>query len=315
MDTKKVLLSGVTPTSDLTLGNYIGAIKQWVKLQHEYDCYFMVADLHALTVKQVPALLRAQIHKTYATYLACGIEHACVFVQSHVPQHTQLSWILTCASSMGELSRMTQYKSKSDRSGELAGLFSYPVLMAADILLYDTDLVPVGEDQMQHLQLARDLALRMGMKLPEAYMPKVGARVMDLQDPTKKMSKSAPAGAIYLTDSDKEIERKIKRATTDLEDNVCEASSSGIANLITIYAALTDISLKLARDEFEGQSYGKLKYSVAQCVIETVRPIREKIESLNKDTELSRSFLKRDADRASVVAQKTLDKVYEKVGL
>ena len=272
-DKKKVIFSGIQPSGDLTLGNYLGALKSWVKLQDEYECYFCVVDLHAITVKQVPADLRKRTLEMLAIYIASGIDTTknTLFIQSHVPAHSELSWLLTCNSYVGELSRMTQYKDKSQKSvnsGDpiIAGLFNYPVLMAADILLYQTDLVPVGIDQRQHLELARDIAGRFNnaysetFKIPEAYIPKAGAKIMDLQEPTKKMSKSGenPNGAILLMDSPDVIRKKISRAVTDSIGVVNYTDEQpGVKNLINILATIEGITPEEVVARFEGKGYAE----------------------------------------------------------
>lgn len=326
----KVMLSAVQPSNRLTLGNYLGAVKGWVESQHEHDCLFFAVDMHAITVRQERDALRRATYEALAVYLAAGIDpnHATVFVQSHVPEHAELGWVLTCFSSMGELGRMTQFKDKSSKLGENegvgVGLFSYPVLMAADILLYGTNLVPVGEDQKQHIELARDLAIRVNhyvgeevFVVPQAVTPKVGARVMSLQDPTKKMSKSDPdpMSAVYLFDSDDEIVRKLKRAVTDSGSEVTyEETKPGVMNLLHINAAVTSRSIEEVVASFVGKKYGHLKVETADAVVAAVGPIRDKATKLLQDgTELD-SVLQAGAKKARARAKTTLARVYDAVG-
>ncbi len=325
---KKVMLSAVTPSGKITIGNYVGALKNWVSLQRDYDCLFFAVDLHAITVRQDPLQLRELTYQALAQYLAAGIDpvQATIFVQSHVPQHAELAWILTCFSYMGELSRMTQYKDKSAKQGQNipAGLFAYPVLMASDILLYQTDLVPVGEDQKQHIELARDLAIRMRnlfgedlFKIPEAYIPPVGARIMSLQNPTAKMSKSDedPHASVYLSDTDDQILKKLKRAVTDSGNEITfEDSKPGIKNLLTIQAAFTGKPVAQLVESYAGKQYGHLKIETAEIVIEAVRPIREKTAQLLADRTYLDSVLSRGAERARRRAEPTLRKVFDRVG-
>ena len=328
MSKKKVMVSGIQPTNRLTIGNYLGAIKNWVRLQNEYECFFFAVDLHALTSRQDPKLLAENTHYALATYLASGIDlnHAVIFAQSHVRQHAELAWVLNCYSYMGELSRMTQYKDKSARAGETipVGLFTYPVLMASDILLYQTELVPVGADQKQHLELTRDIAIRMNnqygelFRVPEPYISKVGARIMDLQDPTSKMSKSASSemGAVYLSDSPKEIEKKIKRAVTDSGSDIAYTPDKpGVCNLIEIQAVITGRSKEDIVASYAGKMYGHLKVDTATIVLEEIRPIQERTQRFLADRgELSR-ILKQGAEKASERAEVTLKKVYSAIGL
>ncbi|OFZ01752.1 MAG: tryptophan--tRNA ligase, partial [Bdellovibrionales bacterium GWB1_52_6] len=274
---KKVMLSAIQPSSQLTIGNYIGALRNWVKLQENYDCIFFAVNLHAITVRQDPKMLLEQTYRAIATYLAAGIhpEDAAVFIQSQVPEHTELAWILTCNSYMGELNRMTQFKDKSAKQGANipAGLFTYPVLMASDILLYDTELVPIGHDQKQHVELTRDIAIRMNntygkdlFKVPEVYIPPVGARIMSLQDPTAKMSKSDPdvSSAIYLTDTDDQIRKKLKRAVTDSGTEITDDDTKpGIRNLLAIQSSLTGKSIPELVLSYAGKQYGHLKLETA----------------------------------------------------
>ena len=327
---KKVILSGSTTTGTPTIGNYIGAISQWIKMQDEYDCHYMVADLHALTTKQDSKEFHERSLAFFAQYLACGLDPQknVIFMQSHVPAHAELTWVLNCIAPMGALNRMTQFKEKSQKTNEInSGLYTYPVLMAADILLYQTDLVPVGEDQKQHLELTRDLAdsfnKKFGttFKIPEPYIPKSGARIMSLQDPTKKMSKSDedPNNFIALMDPLKKIEKKIKSAVTD-SDPVPRViydpvNKQGISNLMTIYSALSQKSMTEIESMYEGKMYGHFKGDLAQVVIEAVRPVQEKYEHLMKDKgELTR-LLQLGKERAEVKARATLKKAYENLGL
>ena len=292
MDEKKRIFSGIQPSGDLTLGSYMGAIKNWVDLQDEYECVYCIVDMHAITVRQVPADLRRRSLEQLAQYIACGLDPQknIMFIQSHVPQHAELSWVLGCYTQFGELSRMTQFKMKSQQHADniTAGLFTYPVLMAADILLYQTDLVPVGEDQRQHVELCRDIGARFNnsfpdtFKLPEAFIPKMGARVMSLGNPENKMSKSDPDGCVFLMDKPEDIMRKFKRAVTDCETAVRfdKENKPGISNLLTIYCAATGKTIEQAEAEFADQGYGVFKPAVGEAVVELVRPIREKTEQL-----------------------------------
>lgn len=327
MEDKKIIFSGVQPTGYLTLGNYIGAIKNWVNLQSEFNCLFSVVDLHSITVRQDPRELRKKCLEVLCLYIACGIdpEENILFFQSHVPQHTELSWVLGCHTYMGELSRMTQFKDKSAKHEDNinAGLFTYPVLMAADILLYQTDLVPVGVDQKQHLELARDIAIRFNhlhgetFKVPEGYIPPVGAKIMGLLDPTSKMSKSDPnpGGYIWLLDDDEAIIRKIKRAVTDSEGVIeYREGKDGVNNLLTIYGAVTGKTPQNAALEFSGLGYGELKLRVGEAVAQELRPIKEKYYDLMKNKDYLESIYKSGAQRASNLATKTLKKVYKRIG-
>ena len=295
-NTQKRVLSCIQPSGMLTLGNYLGALKNWVNMQNEFDCTFAVADLHAITVRQEPAKLRSQIYSTYALLLALGIdpEKNTVFIQSHVPEHSQLAWLLSCNTQFGEMSRMTQFKDKSAKHANNinVGLFSYPVLMAADILLYKPDLVPVGADQKQHLEIARDIAIRFNnlygdvFTVPDAYIPKTGARVMSLQDPTKKMSKSDDNlnSWVAILDSKDDIIRKFKRAVTDSLGVVRMSDEQpGISNLITIYSAVTNKTVSEIEKEFEGKGYGDFKLSVGEAVADTLAPIKASYDEIIKD--------------------------------
>lgn len=331
---RPVLFSGIQPSGTLTLGNYIGAIRNWVDLQDDYDSLFSLVDLHAITVRQEPAALRQRCREFLALYLACGIDpnRSTVFVQSQVPQHTQMAWLLNCYTYVGELNRMTQFKDKSQKHADNinAGLYSYPVLMAADILLYQTELVPVGEDQKQHLELTRDLAIRLNstyqkevggdlFTVPEPFIPKVGARIMGLQTPTAKMSKSDDAETNYiaLLDEPKRIERKIKRAVTDSEGGVYfdQENKPGVANLMTIYAAMTNKSIDEVTDEFDGQGYGPFKGRVAESVIEFLEPVQQRYQEITGDAAYLDDLMRSGAEQASAKAQDALDKLSNALGL
>ena len=323
---KKRIFSGIQPSGELTLGSYMGAIKNWVSLQEEYDCLYCIVDMHAITVRQNPADLRRRSVNQLAQYIACGLDPAknIMFIQSHVPQHAELSWVLGCYTQFGELSRMTQFKDKAAKHADniTAGLFTYPVLMAADILVYQADLVPVGQDQKQHVELCRDIAQRFNgvygdtFTLPEPFIPKMGARVMSLGDPTSKMSKSDPDGCVFLMDKPEDIMRKFKRAVTDCETAVRfdKDNKPGISNLLAIYCAATGKTIAEAEAEFADQGYGVFKPAVGEAVVELVRPIREKTEQLLADKTYLESIYKEGAERASYLANKTLRKVYKKVG-
>ena len=328
MGDKKVIFSGVQPSGKLTLGNYLGALRNFGKFQDEYDCYYSIVDLHAITVPQEAKNLRANTLEILAQYLACGLdpEKSTIFIQSHVSAHTELMWILNTMTYMGELSRMTQFKDKSQKSEANlnAGLFTYPVLMAADILLYQTNLVPVGEDQKQHLELARDLAARFNnrysptFEIPEGYIPKEVGRVMSLQEPTKKMSKSdSNENALILLAYDPDtIRRKIKRSVTDSEGVVryCD-EQPGIKNLIDIYTQLGNKTVDEVVSMYEGKGYGEFKADVAEVIVEALSPIREKYLELLKDKEYLEKVYAMGAAKAEKQARKTLRKVYKKVGL
>ncbi len=323
---KKRIFSGIQPSGELTLGSYMGAIKNWVALQEEYDCLYCIVDMHAITVRQDPALLRRRSVNQLAQYIACGLdpEKNIMFIQSHVPQHAELAWVLGCYTQFGELSRMTQFKMKSQQHADniTAGLFTYPVLMAADILLYQADLVPVGEDQRQHVELTRDIAQRFNgvysdtFTLPEAFIPKMGARVMSLDDPSTKMSKSLPDGCVNLMDAPEVIMKKFKRAVTDCDTAVKfdKENKPGISNLLTIYCAATGKTMDQAEQDFAGQGYGVFKPAVGEAVVELLRPIREESERIMADKAYLESVYRTGAERASYLANKTLSKVYRKVG-
>ncbi len=325
---KKTILSAIKPTGTLNLGGYLGAMKNWVELQDEYNCLYCIADLHALTIRIDPAVLRKNSLELFALYIACGIdpEKTVLFFQSHVHQHAELGWILDCNTMFGELSRMTQFKDKSAKNADNinAGLFTYPSLMAADILLYQADLVPVGEDQRQHLELSRDIASRFNgrygdvFKLPEAYTPKVGARVKSLTNPENKMSKSESDanGTVDLLDPRDVIIRKFKKAVTDSEACVRYAEGKdGINNLMSIYSAITKKSFAEIEKEFENKGYGDFKLAVGETVADCLAPIQEKYAAIRSDkAELERIY-RAGAEKASYLANKTLRKVYKKVGL
>ena len=323
---KKTILSGVQPSGTLTIGNYLGALRNWNTLQDDYNCYFCVVDLHAITVRQVPAELRQNCLKTLALYLAVGIdpEKNALFIQSHVPAHAELAWVLSCYTMFGELSRMTQFKDKSAKHSDNinAGLFTYPVLMAADILLYQPDLVPVGNDQKQHIELARDIANRFNgvysetFKVPEPYMPKAGARIMSLSDPTAKMSKSDLGdGSIFLLDSKDVIIRKFKRAVTDSDTEIRFAEGKdGINNLMSIYSAFTGKTFEEIEREFAGQGYGTFKLAIGETVADALAEIQAKYNTFISDKEQLNKILIEGAQKASYTAEKTLRKVYRKVG-
>ena len=325
---KKRVFSGIQPTGAFTLGNYIGAVRNWPLLQDEYDCIYCVVDQHALTIKQVPAELRKRSYEAAAMLLASGItpEKSLVFIQSHVPQHSQLSWILSCSTQFGELGRMTQFKDKSAKHADNinTGLFTYPVLMAADIMLYGTHYVPVGGDQKQHVELARDIAQRFNNNysetfvLPEPMIPKVGARVMSLQDPTKKMSKSDANEKSYvlMTDSADVIMKKFKSAVTDSDGTVRydEENKPGISNLMGIYSVMTGKGYAEIEKEFDGQGYGTFKTAVAQSVIDNLSPVQQEYNRILADKEYLESVLRDGAEKARYQANKMLNKVYRKVG-
>ena len=327
-DQKKRILSGIQPSGDLTLGSYLGAIRNWAALADEYDCYYMLADMHTITVRQVPADLRRHTLTQVAAYIASGLdpERNVLFVQSHVPAHAQLGWVLDCYTMFGELSRMTQFKDKAAKHTDNinAGLFTYPCLMAADILLYQPDFVPVGEDQKQHVEICRDIANRFNhvygevFRMPEPYIPKQGARVMSLNQPDTKMSKSIPEGCVFLLEKPEDILRKFKRAVTDSETERCvrydPEEKPGVSNLIQIYAAVTRKTYEEVEREFDGKGYGVFKPAVGEAVVETLRPIREETERLLSDKGYLESVYRAGAERASYVANKTLRKVYKKVG-
>ena len=330
---KPIVFSGAQPSGELTIGNYMGALRQWVKLQDDYECIYCIVDLHAITVRQDPAQLRKATLDTLALYLACGIDpqKSTIFVQSHVPEHTQLSWALNCYTYFGELGRMTQFKDKSTRyenenASITAGLFDYPVLMAADILLYQTNQVPVGEDQKQHLELSRDIANRFNalygdvFTVPEPFIPKSGARVMSLQEPTKKMSKSDDNrnNVIGLLEDPKAVTKKIKRAMTDSEEPPVVrydlATKAGVSNLLDILSGVTGKSIPELEAEFEGQMYGHLKGAVAEAVSGMLTELQDRYNSFRSDEALLQQIMRDGAEKARARAQSTLAKVYEAIG-
>ena len=325
---KKVIFSGIQPSGALHLGNYLGALRNWVALQDEYNCVYCVVDEHAITVRQDPAALRRQTIELFAQLVACGIdpEKSILFIQSHVPAHAELAWVLNCYTMFGELSRMTQFKDKSAKHADNvnAGLFTYPSLMAADIMLYQADLVPVGEDQKQHVELTRNIVQRFNgiygdvFTMPDAYIPKVGARVMSLNQPDSKMSKYIPEGCVYLMDSPDDIMRKFKRAITDSDTENCvrydRANKPGVATLIDIYAAVTGKTYEQIEVEFEGKGYGAFKPAVGEAVVELLRPVREETVRLLGDKAYLEGLYRAGAEKAASVAQRTLRKVHKKVG-
>ncbi len=329
--TKKIMLSGIQPSGELTLGSYLGAIKHWPARTEEFDCYYFMADLHTLTVRQKPADLRKRTLTQLAAYIACGLDPKknVLFIQSHVPEHAQLAWVLNCYTMFGELNRMTQFKDKSIKNNDNinAGLFTYPALMAADILLYQADCVPVGEDQKQHVEICRDIASRFNsiygdvFKVPDPYIPPVGARVMSLTTPTNKMSKSDTDqnGCVYLLEKPEDIKRKFKKAVTDSDTENCvryaPKEKAGVSNLMQIYSAFTDKSFADIEREFEGLGYGAFKAAVGETVADSVAPIREKTNELLADKAYLENIYREGAEKASYIAHKTLRKVYKKVGL
>lgn len=324
---KKIIFSGIQPTGVFTLGNYLGAIKNWGELQEDYKCIFSVVNMHAITVRQDPAVLRKQTLDSYALLLACGIdpEKSILFIQSHVARHAELSWVLSCFTQFGELSRMTQFKDKSARHADNvnAGLFTYPVLMAADILLYGTDMVPVGADQKQHLELARDIASRFNtvcsetFKIPEPYIPKTGARIMSLADPSKKMSKSDENKNAFVTILDEKdvIIKKFKRAVTDSDSSVRYSEDKpGISNLMSIYSAAAGKTYDEIEREFDGKGYGTFKEAVGESVADMLSPVRENFKRFSEDKTYLETCYTEGARNADRIAGKTLDKVYRKCG-
>lgn len=327
-ENKKVLFSGMKPSGKPTLGNYLGAFKNWNNLQEEYDCIYCIADLHSITVRQEPAMLRKYIKELLALYLAAGLDNTknIIYIQSNVPAHSELAWILNCYSYMGELSRMTQFKDKAQKQGQNinTGLFNYPVLQAADILLYQTSVVPVGEDQRQHLELSRDIAIRFNniygeiFTIPDIYVPKIGAKVMGLQNPTKKMSKSDADNennVIYLLDDLKLIANKIKKSVTDSDNQIIYSDDKpGIKNLLNIYCAITKNTIEEAEKYFQNFGYGSFKEAVAEVVIEEIRPIQERFKQILADKGFLEEVIKDGAKKADYIANKTLRKVKKKIG-
>ena len=323
----KVLFSGMQATGNLTLGNYLGALKNWVTLCDEYQCFYSVVDLHSITVRQDPAELRKRARNLLMLYIAAGIdpEKNCLYYQSHVSGHAELAWILNCFTYMGELNRMTQFKDKAAKHADNinAGLFTYPVLMAADILLYQADVVPVGKDQLQHLEITRDIAQRFNaiygdvFTIPEPYLGKTGAKIMSLQNPEKKMSKSDenPNGSIYLMDDTDTIIRKFKRAVTDSEGAVRYSEEQpGIRNLIDIYCACTGRNPEETEKEFDGRGYGDFMMAVGESVVAVLKPLQERYEELGKNKDYIDSVIKENGEKAAYFANKTLRKVQKKVG-
>jgi tryptophanyl-tRNA synthetase len=327
---KPIVLSGCQPSGDLTIGNYLGALKQWVSMQDSHDCYYMLVDQHAITVRPNPEALRKATLDGLALYLACGVdpEKSTIFIQSHVPEHAQLSWVLNCYTQMGELNRMTQYKDKSQKSeaNMNSGLFTYPVLMAADILLYGADRVPVGDDQKQHLELARDIATRFNnlhgdtFTVPDPYIPEFGARVMSLLEPTKKMSKSDtnPGNFIGLLEEPKKLSKKIKRAMTDSDEQANIyfdlEEKPGVSNLLSLLSCCTGQTVEQLVPQYEDKMYGHLKGDVANAVIALLEPIQERYHQIRNDQAYLDSVMKAGAEKASARASKILAKVYDAVG-
>ena len=324
---KKVILSGIQPTGVFTLGNYLGAVRNWGQMQEDYNCAYFIANLHAITVRQDPAKLRQQTVASYALLLACGVDpqKSLTFIQSHVPTHAELSWVLSCYTQFGELSRMTQFKDKSAKHPENVnvGLFTYPDLMAADILLYQANLVPVGADQKQHLEITRDIATRFNnvhgnvFTVPEPYIPKLGARIMSLADPTKKMSKSDENQNAFVSilDAPETIVKKFKRAVTDSEAEVVyREGKDGINNLMGIYSAVTGDSFETIQRDFAGRGYGDFKQAVGEAVAEHLRPVRENFDRLMKDKAYLEQCYTEGAKKALAISSRTLEKVYHKVG-
>lgn len=325
---RPVVLSGIQPSGRLTIGNYLGALKNWVTLNQRYDCHYMLVDLHAITVRQDPQVLRERCYEFLALYIACGLDpdKNVLFVQSHVPAHARLSWVLNCYTQFGELSRMTQFKDKSAKHVDNinAGLFGYPVLMAADILLYQAQAVPVGDDQKQHLELTRDIAMRFNnlygpvFTVPEPMIPPMGARIMGLQDPTAKMSKSddAETNALYLLDPPDVITRKIKRAVTDLGSEIRFdiAEKPGVSNLMAILGAIKGESFAEIEARCAGKRYGDFKAEVAEAVVESLKPVQEKYHAVREDLDGLRRVLKAGAEKASARADATLARVHDVLG-
>lgn len=324
---EKILFSGMQATGNLTLGNYLGALKNWVTIADEYTTFYSVVDMHSITVRQDPAELRKRARNLLTLYIAAGLdpEKNCIYYQSHVSGHAELAWVLNCFTYMGELNRMTQFKDKAAKHADNinAGLFTYPVLMAADILLYQADVVPVGIDQMQHLELCRDIAQRFNsiygdvFTIPEAYLGKAGAKIMSLQDPSKKMSKSDENinASIYLMDDPDAIIRKFKRAVTDSEAHICYRDEQpGIKNLLDIYCACTGKTPDEAVKEFENSGYGDFKLAVGETVVSILKPLQERYAELSKDKAYIDEVIKNNAEKANYYAMKTLRKVHKKIG-
>lgn len=328
-ENKKIIFSGIQPSGYFTLGNYLGALRNWTKLQNQQDCIFCIVDMHALTVRQEAKDLRKRTYDSFVQLIACGIdpERALLFIQSYVPAHAELAWILNCYTYLGELNRMTQFKDKSTKHSDNinAGLYTYPSLMAADILLYQADLVPVGEDQKQHIELSRDIAIRFNNSysptfvVPEGYFPKTAARVMSLQEPYKKMSKSDENENAYITllEEPSSIMKKIKRSITDSENQVRydRENKAGISNLMEIYASITGKNMKDIEKEFEGVGYGQFKTAVGETIIETLSPIQQKFKELSNEKDFINNLIKEGAIKAQKRSYKTLSKVKKKIGL
>ena len=327
MSGQPTILSGIAPSGELTLGNYLGAIRNWVAMQDDYDCYYVLVDLHAITVRQDPATFASRCLDFISLYVACGIDPAksAIFIQSHVPEHSELAWVLNCYTQMGELNRMTQFKDKSKSHSENinAGLFTYPALMAADILLYQATAVPVGDDQKQHLELTRDVAGRFNglygdvFTVPEPFIPTVGARVMSLQDPSKKMSKSdtTETNIVGLLEDPKRILRKIKRAVTDSDNEIrFGADKPGVSNLLSISSAVTGESIDSLVAKYAGKGYGALKVDVAEQVVDLLEPVQARYREIRQDQALLDTILAEGADKARARAKDTLSKVYDALG-
>tara|TARA_Y100001970_G_scaffold62893_1_gene80413 strand:- start:544 stop:1542 length:999 start_codon:yes stop_codon:yes gene_type:complete len=324
---KKTILSGIQPSGNLCIGNYLGALKQWKQMQNDYESIFLIVDLHSITTNQIPSDLRNRCLSFAAQYIACGInpEKSNIIIQSHVPQHTELMWVLSCLTYQGELSRMTQYKSKSKNLKNInAGLFTYPILMAADILLYQADLVPVGSDQKQHLELSRDIALRFNnkysetFKIPESFIPETGSRIMSLQNPDDKMSKSDDNlnNIIALLDEPNIIKKKINRAVTDSGSEIVfdNKNKAGLSNLINIYKSLSNESISDIEKNYQGKMYSDFKQDLSNLIIETLKPIKLEYDKLIKDKDYLLTILKNGSEFGYKKSQKTLSKVYRKVG-
>lgn len=327
LDGKKSIFSGMQATGTLTLGNYLGALKNWLELEDEYECFYCVVDMHSITVRQDPAQLRKRARALLTLYIAAGLnpEKNCIYYQSHVSAHAELSWILSCFTYMGELNRMTQFKDKAAKHADNinAGLYTYPVLMAADILLFQSDVVPVGEDQKQHLEITRDIAERFNsiygdvFTIPEPYIGKKGARIMSLQNPEKKMSKSDenPNASIYLMDDPDTIIRKFKRAVTDSDNRICYTDEKpGIKNLMDIYSLATGSSIEETEKEFASSGYGEFKLAVGEAVANLLKPLQDRFKDLEKNKDYIDGIIKANAEKANYYASKTLRKVQKKVG-